>query len=117
MSVLFPQTHNYYPYLDSTRSKGYISTNYDAISTFSGNIQPMSQEDINSLDIGRQNIGKIKIYTDQVFTISKENQENTGDKIVYDNEIYEVIGKDKHTGTLLPHTKYIAELRINDDLG
>lgn len=117
MSTLFPKTNSYYPYNDSTKSKGRITSNYGNIATFVGNIQPMSQKEVDTLGIGRKDMGKVKVYTDTIFTISIEGQENTGDKVVYDSNIYEVIRKDRHTGSLLPHHKYIAELRLNDNLG
>ncbi len=115
MSVLFPQTYNYLPYSSSTKVKGRVTVGYGSSTIFSGNVQPMSQKEVDSLDIGRKDLGKIKIYTDQVFTISEEGKENTGDIIIYDSAYYEVIKLDHHTGTLLPHRKYIAELRTKDE--
>lgn len=117
MGVLFPKTYPYKQYTGSNRIKGRITTVYNPIlQSFTGNVQPMSQFEVESLDIGRHNLGKIKVYTDKVFTISKENEANTGDKVVYDNNDYEIIGLDNHTGNLLPHRKYIGELRLNDNL-
>lgn len=116
MGVLFPKTYSFKPYSGSTRVKGRLTITYGVESTFVGNVQPMNQFQIESLDIGRKNIGKIKIVTDHNFTISTEGQENTGDIIIYDNNEWEVIGGNNNTGNILSHRKYIAELRLLDEI-
>lgn len=117
MGVLFPQTYSYTPFQKGKRIKGRFVSTYGSSSTFSGNVQPMNEIEVNALNIGRKNIGKIKIYTDHVFNIAEESSNINGDLVDYDGFQWEVIGKDHHTGTLLPHKKYIAELRIDDNLG
>jgi hypothetical protein len=117
MNVLFPQTYNYKPFSTAGYVKGRFQSTYLDETTFIGNVQPATQEEINSLDIGRELRGTIKIYTDQVFNIAEEGTKTNGDIIIYEGKEYEVISLNNHTGTLLPHKKYFAELRINDDLG
>lgn len=119
MSVLFPQTYQYKPFINAGWVKGRYQSYYsDTLSEFSGNIQPVGQEEFDSLDIGRELKGMIKIYTDKILNRSIEGTKENGDLIQYDGKEWEVIDLNLHTGTLLPHRRYFAELRINnDDLG
>lgn len=117
MGVLFPQTYQFKEFSTAGYVKGRYQSTYLDAANFTGNIQPSSQEEINSLNIGRELGGMITIITDKVFNIAKEGSNINGDIVIYDSEEYEVIKKDNHTGLLLPHITYFAELRKNDDIG
>jgi hypothetical protein len=111
MSVLFPKTYSYKPFNTAGFVKGRYQATYSSVTTFIGDIQPVTQEEIRSLNIGRDTNGMIKIFTDKVFNISQEGTNTNGDLITYDGKEYEVIKKSNWTGNLLPHTEYFAEFR------
>ena len=117
MSLLFPKIYNYKECQEGVFLDGIYNTGYSELLEFEGNIQPMTQVEINSLNIGRKNLGKIKIFTDKIFNIAIEESDKNGDLIFYENKNYEIISLDNHTGNLLPHKEYIAELRIDYNLG
>ena len=117
MSVLFPQTYQYKAFSTGKYVNGRITSDYLAESFFVGSIQPATQKELNSANIGRENRGMIKIYTDKVFNIAREGSNINSDIIIYDGNEYEIIKLDNNTGTLLPHRRYFAEIRINDNLG
>ena len=113
MGALFPSTHNY-----TTRGTGsYVGGKWvegtETPSTFLGDIQEMSQKEIETLPIGKDNIGKVKIYTDQVFNIAEETTNQNGDLVEYNGENYEIILKNNWDHGLLNHIYYVAELRKN----
>ena len=116
MSVLFPQTYSFKEFNTAGYVKGRYQGSYLASASFEGNIQPSTQEEIRGLNIGREVNGMIKIYTDKVFNITKEDTNINGDLIVYDSDEWEVIKLDNNTGTLLPHKRYFAELRNSNEL-
>jgi hypothetical protein len=87
--------------------------------TILADIQPITGEELKSLNVGRENVGKIKIYTNNKLNIGQEGtsiSDNVvkwinGDKITWNNEIYELIAEEIRDNNILNHYKYIGELR------
>lgn len=84
--------------------------------TIQADIQPLTGKELESLNIGRDNLGKIKIFTDEnlIITIPGTNGTNlqNGDKIVFDSNDYEIIAKFKYESGIISHNEYIGELRL-----
>lgn len=82
--------------------------------------QPMSGKEVDQLTIGRRELGKIKIYTDETLNIVGEADEGgikNGTYFQFDNgEWYEIIQDITRRGGLISHNKYIAELRKNEEV-
>ena len=79
--------------------------------TIMASFQPMASDEINSLEIGRKEIGKIKGYSDTLLNITSIDDGTTGDIIQYNGGLYEVIYLDKNRSDVISHYKYIAEYR------
>ncbi len=88
--------------------------------TIQADAQPMSSKEVDQLNIGRRELGKIKIYTDETLQLmreSDEGKESNGTYFKFDNgEWYEVIQDITRKGGLINHNKYIAELRKNEEI-
>jgi hypothetical protein len=79
---------------------------------FVGDIQPLSNKDLVALQIGRQGLGKIKVYSDRALrTGSSSDAIAKGDTVVWGSKNYELIQESYHNAGLNQHWLYIAELR------
>jgi len=76
--------------------------------------QALTAKELESLNIGRDNLGKIKIFCDTELIVAIPGTDGielqNGDRIVYLTEEYEIIQRLKF-GNLIPHYEYIAERR------
>jgi len=86
--------------------------------TFEGSIQPLNLKDINSLNVGREDKGKIKIYSDIKLPIGSEIEDTkediekkSGAIIQWQGSTWEIIAESAYQMGLISHYKYIAELR------
>lgn len=86
--------------------------------TFNGSIQPLNYKDIRSLEVGRQDVGKIKIYSDIQLPVGSEIEEgdisvekSSGAIILWQSKWWEVIQEIAYQMNLISHYKYIAEYR------
>jgi len=79
--------------------------------TVTGSVHPMSARELEALEIGRKDIGKVKAFVNQSLIVSTEDGTAKGDIIQYDNKRYEVIMKDNFNNDLIPHYRYVAEYR------
>lgn len=119
MGILFPKTGAHQKTVYGVG--GYVDGRWVDETTTTTNltadIQPMSGEEVESLNIGDRNLGKIKIYCDDVLNISDETTGQKGDIITWDanGENYEVISEQVYNNGLIEHIKYIGELRKNDN--
>jgi len=113
MSSLFPTTQYYKEFIHGESVKGKITNSYSNNLEFIGNIQPVTQKDQQLLEIGRKELGKVQVFTDHVFNICKEGEQNKGDLVLYDENYYEILALNNHLSGLLPHRFYVAELRLN----
>lgn len=78
---------------------------------FVGSIQPMSNRDAVALNVGRHDLGKVLVFSDRQLQETKKGGPLSGDLVTYGGQDYELIQENTHSGTLLPHWTYIAELR------
>jgi len=110
MSTLFPKTINY-----KNVSGAYVDGEYqksDVESTFTGSVQPVTGKDTVSLEVGRDDLGKVKIYSDSELNVSIEgNTSKPGDVVIWQGDEWEVIQEMKFQNDLINHYKYIAEFR------
>ena len=77
--------------------------------------QNLTAKELESLNIGRDNLGKIKIFCDTELIVAIPGEDGTdlqnGDRIVYLNDEYEIIQRQKFDN-LLNHYEYIGEFRL-----
>jgi hypothetical protein len=79
---------------------------------FVGDIQPASNKDLVALQIGRQGLGKIKVYSDRALkTGSTTDSTAKGDIVVWGSKNYELIQENYHNTGMNTHWLYYAELR------
>jgi len=117
MGILFPKsTHKYIRETEGTRVKGRYFPGATIIKLLRADIQPVTGEEMEALQVGNRNQGMIKIYTDEELIISDEGKNIRGDRVVWngDGEEYEVIAKGKRDNNIINHNKYFGELRKND---
>ena len=112
MSTLFPKR-----YETIIHGVGAYDVNGDFIpgansdSFFLGSMQPLSGKEIESLNIGRADVGKMKVYSDRVLKVSVDGGDEAGEIIKFNDERWEVIDQLHYDSGIIPHYKYIAEYR------
>ena len=79
--------------------------------TISMSVQPVTGKELENMNVGRRNIGKIKCYTDEELQISKPDEDFTGDLVLFQNDLYEIIAKEPWQSGIINHYKYYAEFR------
>lgn len=109
MSTLFPKTISYKQVTGSYVNG--VWTPIEADSTFEGSVQPMTGKDLVSLVVGREDLGKVKVYSDSKLNVSLEGSNKSGDKIIWQGQIWEIIQELQYQNDLIPHYKYIGEYR------
>ena len=109
--ILFPKN------LSVTRQAADVWTNgqYAPAATttvpFIGDAQP-ANSDLVSLQIGRQGVGKVRIFSDRKLQVgSIADPKAYGDIFVYDGSKYELIQENSFEVGVMPHWEYLAELR------
>lgn len=109
MSTLFPKT------IVVRRPTGsYVAgiwTETTTSSTFEGSVQPITGKELEALQIGRKDIGKVKIYSSSELNVSLEGKANTGDVVEAHGSLWEIISRLPYQNDLIPHYKYIGEHR------
>lgn len=78
---------------------------------FVGSVQPLSNRDAVALNVGRHDLGKVLVFSDRQLQETKKGGPLSGDLVTYGGQDYELIQENTHSGSLLPHWTYIAELR------
>jgi len=113
MGILFPKTHTYT--LKTYTTGEYVTGRYIEgqldIKTIEADIQPMTDKEVEAMNIGRKNLGKIKIYISTQLKIANETTKQNGDIITWNGEDYELISEDIRDNNLINHYKYIGEIR------
>jgi predicted nucleic acid-binding protein len=113
MAVLFPKKYT----INELSSGEYVDGWWEEGAMFSmeieADIQPLTGRELESLDVGRRGVGKIRIYTDKDLQIADAAINDNGDIVIYDEKKYEIISKEPRKG-IMNHNKYIAELRMNE---
>lgn len=111
MSILFGQTHAIKVFSGAHWEMGRYIKDQAVESTIVADVQPMTGKEITDLNIGRKNVGKIKIYYNSELNIAQEDTNITGDIIEWGGNDYELIAKLTYNNNLINHYKYIGELR------
>jgi hypothetical protein len=107
--ILFPREYPLFQQTAGSYVKGDWVAGVETETTFQADIQPMTSKETETLSIGKRELGKVRIYTDNELTVL--DTDKTGDRVVFDGYKYEVIMKDKHEVGLIPHNRFIAEKR------
>ncbi len=109
MSTLFSST---IPYKQVTGSwVNGVWTTVEVDSTFTGSVQPVTGRDLEVLDVGREDVGRIKVYSNTPLNVSGEGTENSGDIVIWQGGRWEVSQAMDFQNDLISHYKYIAEFR------
>ena len=113
MSTLFPTTITYETHGIGKRVNGIYEPGKTTTSTFAGSVQPMSGKEIESLSVGRQDTGKVKIYSNIQLAVSTQGETTIepGAVVLWDGKKWEVIQEFGYFNGLIPHYKYIGEYR------
>jgi hypothetical protein len=107
--TLFGVTQNYYSVTISEYRGEYTRT--ETAGTFVGTIQPLTGKETELLNVGREDLGKVKVYSSTQLNVSTEETENSGDIVVYSGKKWEIIQALDYQNNLIPHYKYIAEYK------
>ena len=116
MSVLFPKKIDY-EYHTANDTGGSYNTAGDWVPGdtgtlfFLGSVQPTNGKEIDSLPVGREDTGKVKIYSDRVLPVSKQGGNDAGAIVFWKNQKWEVIYELTFQNDLIPHYKYFGEYR------
>lgn len=114
--VFFAKTYPLKREMKGTYTNGeWVPGINDPLTQVIANIQPVTGKELEALEIGKRNLGKIKIYTDTELIVSEDGDNQNGDLITWQNEKYEIIAEEVRDNTILNHKKYFAELRKNSD--
>lgn len=79
--------------------------------TATGSIQPLTGRDLMVLEPATRNIGKVWIYTSDTLHIRKDGSSETSDTVTWNGYKWEVIDEKPYISGIIPHHKYMAELR------
>lgn len=110
MSTLFPTA---IPVVTASGSYvgGIWTKGTPVASTFQGSCQPVTAKDTEARDIGRKDVGKIKVYSGTALAVGIEGSDNSGDIVQWQGSNWEIIQALPYQNSLIPHYKYIAEYR------
>jgi len=121
MSTLFPKPIQYESHTANSTEGEYVDGVYvegDAeLLTFYGSVQPATGKDIDSLSVGREDTGKVKVYSDRILPISSEDGKDKGAIVYWQGEKWELIYEGKFQNSLIPHYKYIGQYagKVSDE--
>jgi len=110
MGTLFPKALTYRRYSLTDAGYGRFTKTY-TIGAFKGSVQPAIGKEIDSLEVGRRDLGKRKIYSSEQLKVSTEGKVFSGDVVEWQGDLYEIISEGKFQNDLINHYKYIGELR------
>lgn len=109
MSTLFPKIISYLV-VTGARVKGkWVPV--ETPGTFTGSVQPVNGRDLDVVQVGRQDTGKVKVYANESLNVSIEGTNTPGDLILWEGGRWEIIAKLPYRNDLINHYKYIAEFR------
>jgi hypothetical protein len=113
MSTLFPTTIDYEIHGTGKRINGIYVPGTTTTSQFIGSVQPMSGKEVMSLPVGRQDTGKVKIYSNTQLPVSTQGDTDIepGAIVSWQGQNWEVIQELGFQNGIIPHYKYIGELR------
>ena len=79
---------------------------------FVGDIQPMSNRDVVALNVGRHDLGKVRIFSEtELKETSTGGSPARGDLVTFRGNNYEVIQENSHVNDIIGHFEYVGEYR------
>lgn len=116
MGTLFPTTITYEFHTDNGSSGSYNAAGNwvpgeTGTETFQGSVQPASGKEIESLPVGREDTGKVKVYSSTPLPVAKEAGDEAGAIVYWNNRKWELVYDAGYQNSLIPHYKYIGEYR------
>ena len=112
MSTLFPKNTIDYFVVTNTVVRGRPKSSRVA-STFIGSVQPVTGKDIEIMETGKEDKGRIKAYSDTKLNVSIAGEDTPGDIIIWDGKEWECMSEQAYQNGLINHYKYIAQfLRV-----
>jgi hypothetical protein len=95
----------------------YIEGTQDPDFIILADCQTLTTKELESLNIGRDNLGKIKVFTDEILLLATPGTDGqdlqNGDQITFENDNYEIIKRMPFVNNIISHYEYIAEYREN----
>lgn len=79
--------------------------------TFLGTIQPDTGKDVFPKETGRDDTGRVRVFSSTRLAVGEEDGGAKGDMVIYDGRWYELIQAFPHQNRIIPHYEYLAELR------
>jgi hypothetical protein len=76
-----------------------------------GSVQPLSGFEAQNLNVGEDNLGKMKLFTDTELKVAEQGTENKGDMIYWLEDRWEVIALRSWQNNIIPHYEYVVEYR------
>lgn len=110
MSTLFPLPQTYFRVTGAYVSGRWVSAITGPF-TFLGTVQPVTAKDVSPGEPGRQDLGDVKVYSSQALNPGEQGSTNKGDVIFWAGRYWEIMQEMPYKSMLIPHWKYIAELR------
>lgn len=74
-----------------------------------GSVQPLTGEEILSLEPGRRDKGQVWIFTRSTLVTPLEAANTAPDKLLWNGKLWEVVHRDAWDNGLIPHNRYRAE--------
>lgn len=111
MGILFPETNTKKSTASGAYVKGVWTPGSETLSNIIIDVQPVTGNELESLEIGRRDLGKVKAYSNISLNVADEKNKINGDIIVYDNRNWEIISRLPYQHGLINHYKYFAEYR------
>ena len=110
MSTLFPKS---YTIRRRTRAlvRGIWTPEAPTTATIWGSVQPLSGSDLETMEAGSRDLGKVWIYTNATLRKRVEGSTTEADLLEYDGSIWEVIDTRSYLSGLIEHRKHLAEYR------
>jgi hypothetical protein len=108
-TTLFPKTQTLYQIKVKTINGVYKE--FKTEGTFSGSIQPITGKELETIEVGREDRGKVKVYSSTKLNVGEAGKDYSGDVVVYDGREWEIIHELSYLNDLISHYKYIAEYR------
>lgn len=79
--------------------------------TFLGTIQPDTGKDVFPKEPGRDDVGRVRVFSTTALTVGEQGGTAKGDLVTYRGRWYELIQALPHLNRIIPHHEYLAELR------
>jgi len=79
--------------------------------TFKGTVQPLSGQDLMTLEPASRDIGKVWVRTKSPLIKRQEGETTKADVVLWNGFKWEVIDDRQYSNGLIPHHKYLAEYR------